>query len=254
MKQFFTGSGKAQGAYSWQHLTFVTTLLVIMIVLAIYLGKKNKNTDEKTKNIILIWSAILINIIEIFKIIINCIYSDNALITLSHSLPLYLCSIQLITIPLAAFSKGRLKEASRDFVCIFGLLGAVLGTYGAAQNYASYPVLSFPNIVSGITHTISGFAALYIIISGMASMKPKNLVISYLTLGCFCVLAYIANIFLDTNYMFLMRDDGTPYSIFYNMVNGNNFLYPIIVVLTLVIWISVFYGIFYFINKKISKK
>ena len=65
----------------------------------------------------------------------------------------------MIAIPLAAFSKGRLKEASLDFVFIFGLLGGVLGTVGAAQNYNAYPVLSFPNVVSGITHSLSGFAS-----------------------------------------------------------------------------------------------
>lgn len=75
-------------------------------------------------------------------------------------LPLFMCSIQLITIPLAAFTKGRIKEASLDFVFIFGALGAVLGTYFAGNNYASYPVISFDNVNSGITHAISGFAAL----------------------------------------------------------------------------------------------
>ena len=31
-----------------------------------------------------------------------------------------------LTIPLAAFSKGRIQEAATDFVCIFGILGARL--------------------------------------------------------------------------------------------------------------------------------
>ena len=48
-------------------------------------------------------------------------------------LPLFLCSIQLFTLPLAAFTKGRLKNASLDFVLIFGLLGfPALGVAGAA--------------------------------------------------------------------------------------------------------------------------
>ena len=90
-------------------------------------------------------------------------------------LPLFMCSIQLITIPLAAFTKGRIKEASLDFVFIFGALGAVLGTYFAGNNYASYPVISFDNVSSGVTHAISGFAALYIGIAGLTNMKVKNI-------------------------------------------------------------------------------
>ena len=254
MRSFFTGSGEAQGAYSWQHLTFVTLLMVCMAFLAIFFGRRNKDADEKTKNKVLIWAASLIVGFELFKIFIELLYSDNVLGTLSNVLPLYLCSIQLVTIPIAASAKGRMKEAALDFVFIFGLLGAVLGTYGAAQNYGCYPVLSFPNIVSGITHSISGFASLYILISGMTSMKLKNLWISCSILSAFGVLAYIANILLDKNYMFLMRDDGTPYFIFYNMVGGNKVLYPIIVILTLMIWIGIYYGTAYFINRKIEEK
>ena len=169
-------------------------------------------------------------------------------------LPLFLCSIQLITIPLAAFSKGRIKEAALDFVFIFGILGAILGTYGAGNNYGSYPVLSFDNVISGITHTISGFASLYIIISGMESMKKKNIGIPFTILLSFCVAAYIANISLDYNYMFLMRGDGTPYDIFYNLVGGNPVIYPIIVVLLFVLYISAFYYVYYLIKNRKNKQ
>ena len=32
-------------------------------------------------------------------------------------------------------AKNKVKEAALDFVFIFGLLGALLGTYGAGNNY-----------------------------------------------------------------------------------------------------------------------
>ena len=250
IEKFFTGSGEAQGAFSWQHLSFVTLLMVIMTASAIFFGRRNKNADDKQKNSVLIWAALLIDGWELFKIVVSCIYTDNVWASISNDLPLYLCSIQLITIPMAAFSKGKAKAAALDFVFIFGLLGGVLGTYGASQNYACYPVLSFPNIVSGITHSISGFASLYILLSGMISMKPKNLWTSYSILGSFGVVAYIVNLLLDKNYMFLMRDDGTPYFIFYQMVNGNRVLYPMIVIATLAVWMSGYYLVFYFKRKQ----
>ena len=245
----FGGYGEAQGFMSWQHLTFVTSLMIIMVGLAIFLGKRNKNADAKTKNKVLIIAAIAIDAFEIFKIIIGSVDDPDYW---QMALPLFLCSIQLITIPLAAFCKGRLKEASLDFVFIFGLLGAVLGTYGAAQNYSCYPVLSFPNVVSGITHSISGFCALYIVLSGMAktSMKKNNIWITFCIFGGFAIAAYIANITLDYNYMFLMRGDGTPYDIFYNMVNGSPVFYPIIVVGLFLVYIFAFYKIYYLCSGK----
>lgn len=245
--------GVAQGAYSWQHLLFVCSFIVVMIICAIILGKRNKNKDDVTKNKVLIWSALLINAFELFKIAFNIGASDDGM-SWTTDLPLFLCSIQLITIPMAAFCKGRLREASLDFVFIFGILGAIVGPIGAAQNYSNYPVLSFPNVVSSITHSISGFASLYIAISGMASMKKENIIYLFGILFSFCTLAYIANIILDYNYMFLMNHDGTPYVIIYNLVNGNPILYPILVVLMFVLYILVFAGIYnYFNNKKIKR-
>lgn len=250
MKEFFGIGGfqrEAEGFLSWQHLLFVTSLMAIMVFLAVFLGKKNKNKLPAQKNTVLIWAAILIDGFELLKIILSCAEDPSSWTAM---LPLFLCSIQLIAIPMAAFTKGRIKEASLDFVCIFGLLGAVLGTYGAGQNYNAYPVLSFPNVVSGITHTISGFAALYIMISGMEDMKKENIWITFSILTFFCIAAYVANILLDYNYMFLMSGDGTPYDILYNLVGGHKVLYPACVVGLFLVYIGIFYGVFYLVKRK----
>ena len=245
---------EAEGAWSWQHLTFVSLLILAMIGLAIFFGLRNKNKTDKQKNKVLIWCAFLIDGFEIVKIIVLCIRCQDPLHWL-YVLPLFLCSIQLIAIPMAAFCSGRVKEACLDFVLTFGILGAIFGTIGATQNYASYPVLSMDNVFSGITHSISGFASLYIGFSGMISLKKKNLPITLGILGAFSVLAYVANLALDYNYMFLMRDDGTPYSIFYNLVNGSPIFYPILVIGAFVIYVVLFYYIYHLIiSKKTTQK
>ena len=203
MREFFGFGGYQRtpaGYFSWQHLLFVTCFMIVMVTAAVILGRRNKAQSEEVRNKVLIWAAILIDSFEIFKIVIMCIRGKDPMGWLTE-LPLFLCSIQLITIPLAAFSKGRVKEASLDFVFIFGILGAVLGTYFAGQNYGTYPVLSFDNTVSAITHSISGFASLYIVISGMESMKKKNIPITFAILLSFCVMAYTTNVIIDYNYI-----------------------------------------------------
>ena len=106
-------SREAAGAYSWQHLTFVSTFVAIMFALGILIGLYYKKHPDKNKNVPLIWAAILIDVFELAKIVICCVRSElgdahwyNSLLL---DLPLFLCSIQLITLPLAAFTKGRLK-------------------------------------------------------------------------------------------------------------------------------------------------
>ena len=252
MKEFFGIGGyqrPVEGFFSWQHLLFATAMMLIMVLTAAFLGKKNKTATQSVKNKVLIWAALLIDGFELFKICMLC-YKQQSWEPWLYNLPLFLCSIQLLAIPLAAFSRGRIKEAALDFVCIFGIIGAFAGVYGAGQNYNAYPVLAFENVVSGITHSISGFASLYIMISGIPILKKKNILWTLAILICFCIMAYTANVLIGYNYMFLMRGDGTPYDILYNLVNGNKVLYPIGVVVLFYIYIAVFYGVHHVISKK----
>lgn len=243
----------AEGYMSWQHLTFVSALMLLMVSLAVFFGNKYKNKEDKYKNRVLIASAIFIDGLEIFKIVMISIRNNDPM-TWIRILPLFMCSIQLITIPLAAFAKGRLKDVALDFVTVFGVLGAVLGTYFAGNNYSVYPVMSIDNVMSGLTHSIAGFVALYIMISGMLRMHKKDIALTSGILGVFCIFAYVANIFLDCNYMFLSRGDGTPYDIFYNLVGGSPIIYPIIVVALFVLYITLFYYSYYAIKKCVNKK
>jgi uncharacterized membrane protein YwaF len=130
------------------------------------------------------------------------------------------------------------------------ILGAVLGTYGAGQNYNAYPVLSLDNVVSGLTHSIAGFASLYILISGMSSMKKQNMILTFGILIGFCIAAYAANILIDYNYMFLMRGDGTPYDILFNLVGGHRVIYPLGVVVLFLLYITGFYGVYFLVHKR----
>lgn len=236
-----------EGAYSWQHLTFVGVLMAAMFGLAIWLGLRNRKWNVKTQNRVMIWAAVLIDGLELIKIGLSCYEStlegETWYAGLRTVLPLFLCSIQLIVIPLAAFTRGRLREMAADFVALFGLLGAIFGTVGAAQNYNNYPVLSFPNMVSGFTHCIAGFASLYVLMTGLATLKKKNIIGTYALLGFFCGAALIANRALDYNYMFLRSHDGTPYQIFYNLVGGHPVWYPMIVIGLFAVYMALFYAV-----------
>ena len=89
----------------------------------------------------------------------------------------------------------------------------------------------------------------------MAVMKKNNIAITFSILGSFSLAALITNLITEhfgsgKNYMFLMRGDGTPYDIFYNLVGGNAILYPIIVVGLFLLYISAFYYVYYLIQRK----
>ena len=255
LREFFGLGGYKRvpdGAYSWKHLLIVAIFVVAMISLGLALGLKNRKRGAFEKNKVLVVAAILIDTLEIIKIVILCV-NDRGLRPILTNLPLFLCSIQLIALPVAAFSKNRrIKEAATDFVFIFGLLGGVLGIVGAAQNYNAYPAFSFYNLVSAATHSISGFASIYIAAAGLFTLKKKNYLVTNGILFAFAALAILANELIPYNYMFLKNHDGTPYSVLYNLVNGNKILYPATVIVAFVVWIFAFYGIKWLVDR--SKK
>ena len=261
IKEYFGIGGytrEPSGAYSWQHLTFVGSLLVAMVALAVWLGLRNKKRDFPTKNRVMIGAAILIDGLELIKIAIAC-YNRHAsgdpwYEGILYNLPLFLCSIMLIAIPLAAFTHGRAREMCEDFVAMFGILGAIAGTVGAAQNYNAYPVLGFDNMVSGFTHSISGFTSLYVLIAGLAKLKKKNILPCVALLFGFCGAALVANAALDYNYMFQRAGDGTPYDIAYNLVGGHPVLYPVLVIGLFVVYMGIFYGVTFLIRGKKKAK
>ena len=259
IKEYFGIGGyqrQPEGAYSWQHLTFVGSLLVLMVALAVWLGLRNRQRPFASKNRVMIWAAILINVLEWIKIGLAC-YNSYVMGNpwyegILYNLPLFLCSIMLIAIPLAAFTHGGMRRMCEDFVAMFGILGAIAGTIGAAQNYGCYPVLGFDNMVSGFTHAISGFTSLYVMIVGLAHLRTKTILPCLALLFGFCGAAYGVNHLLDYNYMFLMAGDGTPYDIAYNLVGGSPVWYPLLVVALFVVYMAAFYGVAALIRK--SKK
>lgn len=255
LREFFGIGGyqrPAEGFMSWQHLTFVTSLMVAMVALAWWLGKRNRDREPAVKNKVLTVAAWLIFGLYIFEIVFPCFREHDPWKWL-YNLPLFLCSMQMFALPMAAFCKGKLREAALDFVFIFGILGALLGTYGAGQNYNAYPVLSFNNVQSGLTHSISGFASLYIAFSGLTSMKRENIGWCFGVLIVLCAVAYGVNHLVDYNYMFLMRGDGTPYDILYNLVGGSPVWYPLGVVGLFLLYIVVFYLVYYKITHRKAK-
>ena len=76
MKDFWGIGGytrPADGFLSFEHLSFVTSLMVVMITLAVVLGLKYKSRPYEERNKVLIVAALLMDSLEIFKIVFMCI-------------------------------------------------------------------------------------------------------------------------------------------------------------------------------------
>jgi hypothetical protein len=250
LREYFTDNftRPIEGAYSWEHLLQVTIVAIIAITLGIYFGKKHDSRFKALKI-----AAIIMLGVESTKYIQAFIIKGN-FSWIEYSLPLFLCSIQLLTVPLAAYTKGRFQKIMLDFVVIFGWLGAFLGTYFAANIYSYVPVIHFRTINSLITHALAGFATVYIIKSKSTSLEKKNIPYTLTILLVFVFLALLANkIYPSQNYMFLNRSDGTPFYILENIVQGKLFSYRLLVILSMSAYMLVFYSLYY-LFMRVGKK
>ena len=99
MKEFFGFGGYSrppEGYLSSEHLIFVSSLMVVMIALAVFLGVRYRGRGFREKLKPLAVAAIGMDGIELIKIVIICFRNHDALSWL-YILPLFLCSIQLIS-------------------------------------------------------------------------------------------------------------------------------------------------------------
>ena len=67
----------AEGFLSWQHIVFVSVFVVVGVFLAVFLGLRNKNKDENTKNKVLIYLTLLIIITSYSSLIVPCFAAKN---------------------------------------------------------------------------------------------------------------------------------------------------------------------------------
>ena len=260
LKEFFnwTTERPVEGWFSWQHLVYVTLMVLLTVGLGIFFGMKYRAADRAKKLRVLKIAAILMLGLELFKIVICCVRAGSVW-EFRGNLPLFLCSILLFSLPIGAFGRGRAQEAALDFSFAFGMLCCIAGTYLAGNIFGASPVLSFDPMVSTTTHCISGFSTIYIGVSGLKEMKMRNAPISCLILGVFEALALGVDILqrptpYQSNYMFFTSPDGTPFQICYDLVAGNQVLYTVFVMLLYFVYLILFYAVYLFVYRAARKK
>lgn len=241
------------GLFSWGHLLSVTVTLAILIVLAIILAKKFKG-NQKAQNITIWVAAISIVALQIMKIAYCLVGSTNIADTLIGNAPLYFCDIMIFMIPICAIVRGRPRECCYDFIAICGLLMGFMGNYFAGNIYGSHSVISFFAINSLLNHSISAFVAIFIFVSGLNKMEKRNIPFVVGILFTFMTIALVMAYVFNKNFMFYFSGDGTPFTLFHDLVRGNKIAYQIIIYILQCGYIGLFYLVYYPLVKWIRNR
>ena len=257
---FFLEKGREPaGLFSLAHLLTVTLTLAAFLALAVFLAKKFKDNPKK-QNLVLLISGIAIVAVQLSKNIWLLCETDNIVDCIVGNWPLYFCDIPIYIIPLAALTKGRFRQWCLDFLAICGLLMGFMGNYFAGNLYPSHAIISFSVFNALTNHCISAFTALFIWMSGLNKMEKRDIPFSIGILFTFMTIALIVDYIhipikgTPRNFMFFFHGDGTPFTLFHDLVKGNKIAYQIIIYVLQCGYMGAFYAIYYPIVKAIAKR
>ncbi len=180
--------------------------LLFLIALGIYLLLHwTKQASAKTRRRLLCTVGILVPMLELSHSVWMYFTGTTNLIEL---LPLHLCGLQSLFIPLSIFTPFA---CFKDFVFATSLLGGIFGTVFPAGIAGYYPLFSFQTIQTFLLHALLIYVPLAAILSGVHQPHPRHFPrVLCVFLAVVFVVGYI-DFHFGQNYMFLYgAPDGTP--------------------------------------------
>ena len=216
------------------HLIWLVSMaLIAAVVIVVY-----RKADPNKKNIIRLILGWLIVFSEILK---NIVAAATGSFGVGH-LPFHLCGINILII---LFDLFKPTKVARNFLYYFCIPGAML-----ALLFPNWTVLPSFNFFCIHSFTIHAMLVLYpILLSNCDDFKPeiKQMVWSIALLVAMAIPIYFINLWLDTNFMFLMDpEQGNPLGLFETYLGSHLWGFPIL----LPIVMFVMYIPFFFIKKK----
>lgn len=131
-------------------------------------------------------------------------------IQLATTLPLYLCSLFCMMLPVAVFSRReRLRQMAAANVCTMGVLGGVLGlVFNVYLN--RYPFFHFVPVRSLLYHILMVVAAALMWFGGVYRPRPGDRVLCFLPVGVLVGVSLAANRLFGWDYCYTAGGLGTP--------------------------------------------
>lgn len=198
---FFAGRGEypAAGLFSMGHLFMLACCLAVLGILMVTLLKKQSSNPYRMIRIV----GITVFVLEIIKTAWGLSagrYSDWY-----EYLPIWFCSLFIPFSLLAGFGKGKVRELALAFMYYGGLIGGSTYLVFPTTSIGRYPFWHFITFHSMFYHTIMIFMAFYIVKNGLIKPSMKDMKGYVLLIIGACILAYVVNENLGTNYMFLAK-------------------------------------------------
>lgn len=180
------------------HCMWLAILVIAVIANSILYRKLSPKGQDRWQKIV----ALLIVLDEMWKVVWLIIGGNYSV----SYLPLHLCSINIFLILLHCFKPSKTLDNFLYTVCIPGALAAAL-----FPTWTKLPVANFMHLHSSTVHILLVLYPAVLAINGKLQISWKTIPKCLGLLAAMAVPIYFINVWLDTNFMFLMRaDKGNP--------------------------------------------
>lgn len=128
----------------------------------------------------------------------------------STTMPLYLCSLFWMMLPLAVFSRReKLRQMAAANVCTMGVMGGVLGlVFNVYLNH--YPFFHFVPVRSLIYHILMIVAAVLLWAGDVYRPQPGDRVLCFVPVGVLVGVSLVCNRLFGWDYCYTAGGIGTP--------------------------------------------
>lgn len=238
------------------HIGVLLLAVILTIVASLLLRKK----EQKTKDYIMIGTAIF-NII--FFVVYKIWLANDATyegFSIWKELPLQLCNINMFLIPLGIILKNKYLLTFSFYIAP---LGALMALVFPDINFINNDIFMLRNIGFYGTHIIIFGMGLILAPLGYIEPKFKNFGTLLISVVVLSLGAFIINIILtaatgiEINYFYVMNPSGISIlELFWSLIPVKYlYLLPAALILTVyVVIVDLIYRGILFINKKITKK
>ncbi len=219
------------------HLLWIVAGVAVTVLLCILYSHAN----TRVRRILRLTVGVLILLDEAFKWF-TLLVGGNASVSY---LPFHLCSINIFLIAVHMFKPTKLIDNFLYLICIPAAIAAML-----FPTWTALPPTSFMHIHSFTVHILLAAYPIMLTVGGDLRPTIRQLPRCLTLLVGMAAVVYGINIWLDTNFMFLMNaDEGNPL-LWFEQAWGSHLLgFPVLLPAVF----AVMYGIYYGLNA-ISKK
>jgi len=184
---------------------------------------ENGSQQEKVKKIIG-RVTIIAWILEIIKIIFNIVIGNGN--NPNTYIPLYYCSLLLYAGIFSSVCKGKLKRVGDVFLQTGAIIAGLVFLVFPTTSIATYPAFHFISIQSFVYHGMMIYLGIIMNKANYIELNKNDIIYYALLIVITSIVAYIVNILLDTNLMFISKDfPSNPITIIYKHTGG---FYPLI--------------------------